>query len=184
MARTVCVVLPLVLMCFLAPGCEDGILVGPIGGEPQLQTDRLVYTLSGDPNTGWRTTLVVRYENHRSTPVYLPGCVSEGPVRPMYGFSRAEPDTSRIIFSLAWACVGGVPALKIQPGIVRIDTLEFVSLVSPAASPPEEPQQRVGFMRVGYAIHSGVTRTGEVDLRTLLPESERRSNIFEIRYPE
>jgi hypothetical protein len=39
-------------------------------------------------------------------------------------------------------------------------------------------------MRVGYALYSGVTSTGEADYRTLLPEAERRSNVFEIRYPE
>jgi hypothetical protein len=39
-------------------------------------------------------------------------------------------------------------------------------------------------MRVSYAIYAGVTETGEGDWRTLLPEGERQSNVFEIRYPE
>jgi hypothetical protein len=39
-------------------------------------------------------------------------------------------------------------------------------------------------MRVSYELYSGVTESGEADWRTLLPESERLSNVFEIRYPE
>jgi hypothetical protein len=174
----------LVLLALSAPlACRSEGPIAPTGLEHPLQTDRLVYTLSGGDVGGWETTLIVRYENRRGATVYLPGCVP-GPVRPQYGFVRPAPNMSRIIFSLAWACVGGVPALAIPDGGARVDTVHFVSLFSPAASPPDTPEGRVGLMRVSYELYSGVTESGEADWRTLLPESERLSNVFEIRYPE
>ena len=109
----------------------------PPRDDSPLQTDRLLYTLTGNDSSGWSTEVVVRYVNHGSEIVYLPGCQPGLPISPQYGFSRAAPDTGRVIFSIVWACVGGVPALPIPPGASRTDTLLFLSLVSPAARPRE-----------------------------------------------
>lgn len=148
-----------------------------------LQTDSLSYTLTGSHSTEWSGELVVRYVNRGRATVYLPGCQPGIPISPQYGFLRAAPDTGRVIFSAVWGCVGGVPALPIPPGGSRIDTLRYVSIVSPESRPIEHPWERVGLMRVSYAIYAAVTETGEADYRTLLPEVERRSNVFELRYP-
>lgn len=177
------------LICFaalaiLAPlACSD-----PAGPEPRpdpagtaLVTDRTEYKLAGI-SAGYETTLVVTYTNLGSRPVYWPGCNSTPPVGPIYGFARAEPDTGRVLSSLAWACVGGVPALKIPPGVSRTDTVRFVSLESPHAQPPDEPSQRVGRMRIVYDITGSVNAEGEANWRDRLPLAERQSNVFRITY--
>lgn len=155
----------------------------PTPRNPSLQTDRLEYVLTEFPFV-WETELVVTYENKNPRTVYLPGCLPEGTVEPQYDFVRAEPDTGRVFFTKAWACVGGVPALPIAPGTARVDTVVFVSSDSPGAQPPVQPHERVGLMRVIYRIYGSTTPEGEADWGDPLPIENRRSNVFRIRFED
>ncbi len=176
--------LSVILTVFGLASCTD--MTAPALDPPEpagspLRTDRLEYSLTRVPG-GFGANLVVTYTNQGSRTVYLPGCALEQPVSPMYGFVRAVPDTGRVISSIAWTCVGGVPALAIPPGAGRTDTIRFLSLESPHAQPPEHPHERVGLMRVVYDIHGSIDANGEADYRDRLPESDRRSNVFKITY--
>lgn len=161
-------------MLGVVSGCSAPTV--PERDDPLLQTDRLRYELSQVPG-GWETTVVATHTNRTGKAVYFPGC---GRGAPIYNFVRAGSGPE-VAFSLAWACPAS-KAVEIPAGTTRTDTLRFVSLESPNRVPPIQPEQRVGLMRVVYAIYGSVLESGEANWRDPLPEEQRRSNVFQIEF--
>jgi hypothetical protein len=68
-------------------------------------------------------TLVVRWRNPMTIPLYLPRCVMGG--APAYAIVRNTTHEERSAFTPESACPDGIPALRIGPDSARVDTLHL-----------------------------------------------------------
>jgi hypothetical protein len=68
-------------------------------------------------------TLVVRWRNPMTIPLYLPRCVAGG--GPAYAIVRNATHEERSTFTPESACPNGIPALRIGPDSTRVDTLHL-----------------------------------------------------------
>jgi hypothetical protein len=95
---------------------------------------------------------------------------------------RREPDSGVPAFiGAAWACVGGVPAGRLEPGASIKREVWLGSSLSPNAHPPLTIEQRTGTFRILLSLCEQASDDSG-DCR-LLPETERQSNVFEVLPP-
>ena len=142
-----------------------------------IQSDSLVYTLKSSPGVyeAWGS---FSYTNTTGHTIYFARCFSNSTV-PLANIRRSEVDTLlRSAVNVIWACVGGVPSGELAPGATVTIPLFLGSAVSPQAYPPTYAYERVGRFRVSFMLCSALG----IDGCPLLPQPERQSNAFEVRF--
>jgi len=71
-------------------------------------------------------TVITRVDNAGDAPGFLARCTPQTST-PIYGIAQlapVHPDGSA--YNPAWACVGSVPPIRIEPGASHVDTLRLV----------------------------------------------------------
>ncbi len=155
-------------------------------------TERIVSDSSAiitDAPVYWLTdiggTLLARvhatYANHSSERVYFSRC-NTNDTGPYYWIRRTGTDSLKPAdVGPVWGCPAGVPYGVVEPG----GTLSFDVIPSARAdyngSPPPNPAARVGLFRgeVGFWRCPWIGSSSQC---TLLPQVERQTNTFELRY--
>ena len=99
---------------------------------------------------------------------------------PVYGLQRATDKQLWSVIGVAWACVGGVPTGVVEPGESLRFQVWLGSAASPHASPPIQPEERIGLYRIVLFLFDHPT-TNDSDDRPL-SEGDRRSNVFEVKF--
>jgi hypothetical protein len=165
-------------------------LLSALGTDP-VQTDSLVYTLR-DVQGGYDAWASATYRNQTGGTVFYKRC--RGPdsnaaknnptvAGPMFGIGRAGPDSTRYnAVGWFWACPGPIPPGSIAPDEVVSVRVWLGSGDSPYANPPVTMANRTGTFRIYLMLCE--TFEQESDRCDLLPDEQRRSNVFEIRAPE
>jgi hypothetical protein len=164
----------LLLTCLVLAGCElfGGLDAADIAsyecGARWLCTDRQEYVSiyqSGEgPYRKYGFTLIARFENRLSVPVFLAGC----------GFYGVAPTSSSASgYAPVWACPGS-PRIPIVPGGVRIDTLEI-------SGPNDWQNERaLGILEGDFRLYYDVSRCPD-EVGCALEEGYRASNLFKVR---
>lgn len=128
-----------VLTILATLGCGASATLGPDGSaalglddrpEGSFTTDSLTYTARhiedlwpGVPIYGF--TVITRYTNPTSEPVYLWTCYPDSP-SPMYSVVASGGGVSDgVAYNSAWACVGHDRPIRVDPGATRTDTLHL-----------------------------------------------------------
>lgn len=101
--------------------------VGASTGQVALSTDRASYLAVSDGSDGpYRTymvTVVSRFTNGLTRPVYLERCYPDTPF-PIYGVVPAE-GVIEAAYNPVWACVGHDRQFVVKSGATRTDTLRL-----------------------------------------------------------
>lgn len=141
-----------------------------------LTTDQRTYV--GTPiqpgSTTFRFTVITRYQNNSSAPIFIEAC--GGTSTPGVGFQYTAPDGTPLqpADQLPFACSAGA-ALVVQPGAMRVDTLTVWS-AAPAVG------------RVFFGAGSCANDPNEISGVILgcpqwLAESDRTSNVIQVAAP-
>jgi hypothetical protein len=147
--------------------------------ESPVQTDSLSYGLTRGTRE-YRAYAMATYRNTTGAAVYFPRCGNKDTL-PMFGIARTGPDSLRRLFvDFAWACVGGVPTGVIAPGHSVTVRVPLGSVDQPNMTPPLQPADLVGQLRVELELCSDGVPDSE--RCTLLPAAARRSNSFVVHY--
>jgi hypothetical protein len=151
----------------------------PVRDNSPVQTDSLIYTLEYRSGI-YEAEAIARYVNRTAGPVYFDRCMPHDQ-KPMYGLVPVEARQKRPVLGMAWACVGGVLPGSVAPGDSILIPVWLVSADSPYSDPPITMADRTGCFR----IHLRLVRSPgkDSDRSELLPEEQRRSNIFCVRSP-
>ena len=98
---------------------------GDFGPVPDgaFTTDATSYVAVGIPRGRYRFTVISRFENRGAATLYLGRCYPNSP-HPLFGVELATPTSQKSAYSGIFACVGHDKQFAIQPGVVRIDTLQ------------------------------------------------------------
>jgi hypothetical protein len=75
-------------------------------------------------------TIVTRWTNTTASELYLMGCRS-GASSPWFSLSRGASRGPASPYTPDPPCVGGAPAIRVEPGAIRVDTLRIQGLASP-----------------------------------------------------
>ncbi len=94
----------------------------------------------------YRYTVITRYENRGTTPLYLGRCFPETP-QPLFSVDLSDRSQGESAYTQIWACVGHNKQFQIVPGAVRIDTLVV-----------EGPNTYQGGTTIGYGKVRGTYR--------------------------
>ncbi|MGH7619247.1 MAG: hypothetical protein ACREPM_18680 [Gemmatimonadaceae bacterium] len=91
-------------------------------------TNSTSYTAAVDSNlslTRYNFTIVTRFTNPTSSPIYFVRCNSSSRT-PIFGVSLVgQTDAWGSAFNPVWACVGGGGQFIVAPGATRVDTLHL-----------------------------------------------------------
>ena len=117
----------LVGICLAAIGCGAPT---EHGARLVLSTDQASYVAHDVTRDArfpqFAFTVITRVDNAGDAPGFLPRCVAQTST-PIYGIAQLAPiDPDGSAYNPAWACVGGVPPVRIEPGASRVDTLHLV----------------------------------------------------------
>jgi hypothetical protein len=144
-------------------------------------TDASIYTLTR-VDGGYEAEALAVYTNSTGRPVYYARCKPESS-RPMYGVRRTGPDSTAPAFvGGVWACVGGVPTGRVDPGETLSARVWLGSWDSPEAQPPITDAMRAGRFRIVFALCT--SHVDDSDGCEPLPAAAAESNAFEIRLPQ
>jgi hypothetical protein len=161
--------------------CDDAAdpMAVPDRDASPVQTDSLAYTLARGPSA-YRAVVTATYRNGGSAPVYFKRCMPNDPL-PTVSVRRTGADSARTLFvDWAWACVGGVPTGTLAPGQSVTVRVPVGSVDQPQMQPPLRPEQLVGRLRVELDLCARFT--AESDFCEPLPQPQRSSNAFLVRY--
>jgi hypothetical protein len=151
------------------------------GALPPIVTDAERYTLTKVPG-GYDAVAQAVYTNTTGRMVYYQRCTSELSGA-LYGVRRTGADSAAQSWvGGAWACVGGVPTGRLRPGESLRAAVWLGSTDSPNARPPIRPEERVGRFRIEFQLCTSFEN--DSDNCTLLLQTARQSNAFELRFPE
>ena len=164
----------------LVVGCVKDAWAPFLSSDP-VRTDALSYVLvrvSG--NYDYYAVARVRYTNPGPTAIFFPRC-NGWRTKPMYGIRReGNPELSAAL-GISWGCVGGVPMGRIEPGETVELEVSLGSHDSPNANPPILMEHRTGTFRILLRLcQSAEEDSAECDL---VPDEDRRSNVFEVLPP-
>jgi hypothetical protein len=105
-------------------GCREPTApMTPTSGTGNFTTDKSLYVASASgtaPYVRYAVTVIARYTNAAGVPIYIESC---GGGLPAYSVRLVGDSIHESAFDPIWACVGGVPALTVAPGEIRVDTL-------------------------------------------------------------
>lgn len=147
--------------------------------EDAVKTDATVYVLK-ESDGSFDAYATATFRNHFGRAVYFQRCTGDSQ-GPMYEIRRTGIQAGhRSLVGAVWACVGGVSTGDVPHGESISVRVWLGSAKSPNANPPDRPEDRVGVFRI--LLNLCRTYQGDSDDCELLPDSERRSNEFEIRY--
>jgi hypothetical protein len=143
-----------------------------------LRTDSTTYTATLIGGEGsYRTygvTLVARFTNGTSRPVYLDRCYPGTPY-PIYGIVSSEPSLESA-YNPVWACVGHDQPIVVRAGETRTDFLQIAGPNMWDGHTKEPMGALVGRYRLTYSVNSCADGYPcDVSARI------RGSNEFEIR---
>lgn len=175
--------LPFALVACLT-SCRDMTAVepsGPTRDASPAQTDSTVYHLHRTTNA-YEASATVTYVNRTATSVYYAPCGVGTYEGPLYGIRRTGPDsTRRLQNDIAWGCGGRVPTKELRPGDSVTVQIRLGAYDQPTQSPPVQPEDLVGLMRVQFSL---CARSGNSDDCALapLPQALEQSNAFDVRY--
>lgn len=148
-------------------------------GEPPVRTDAAVYLLEESADR-FDAEAIATYTNRTGGSVYFRRCEAES-TGPMYDVRRVGPDADRrSLVGAAWACVGGVPTGVVPPGDTLTTRVWLGSMKSPGATPPDQPEDRVGLFQIGLSLCKDHVR--DSDRCEPLPDAARVSNYFEVKF--
>src|SRR5439155_21746187 len=123
---------------------------------------------------------VATYKNRTARTVYFARCMP-GDHTSMYELRRVGDTRTHVTtVGAMWACVGGVPAGQVSPGGTISVRVWLGSAKSPHAQPPDNDQDRIGTFRILFALCR--TRVNDSDRCVAVPDAERQSDTFEIRF--
>ncbi len=151
----------------------DTIVAAQSRDASRVQTDSAVYTLKREFSS-WRAYPVAIYRNTTSAPVYFAPC------RGWWVRRTGADSTRRLDSNIAWACGGGRPTDSIAPGEAMIVRVVLSSNDSPHRQPPLQLEWLIGWMRVELRLCREYE--AESDDCDLLPQAERESNAFLVRF--
>jgi len=135
-----------------------------------VQTDRLIYAFDGAN----QVTVVAVYTNTTEAPVYYERCPQIGGISTTYSYERLFPKRGTLgIGDAVWACNGDAPRGVVPPG----ETLRVDARVSLSGDISTNAEERWARLRINFMLYDGPTGSGEA-----LPETQFRSNVFEVRY--
>jgi hypothetical protein len=143
-----------------------------------VTTDARVYHLKEFPNR-FDAYAVATYKNRTGKTVHFARCKSDDRT-PMYELRRVGDVGMHTTVGAIWACVGGVPSGAIPAGGSASVRVWLGSAKSPHAQPPDNDQDRIGTFRILFALCQ--TRVNDSDHCVAVPEAERRSDAFDIRF--
>ncbi|MFA5891926.1 MAG: hypothetical protein WDA27_13410 [Actinomycetota bacterium] len=149
--------------------------------EAPVQTDARIYYLEESADR-FDAEAVATYTNRTGRQVFFERCKSDSQ-GPVYRIRRvgANADRRSLVFAV-WACVGGVPTGALPPGGTLTARVWLGSTKSPGASPPDEPEDRIGTFQITFELcREHAEESGKCQA---LPDSERVSNEFEVRFKE
>jgi hypothetical protein len=108
--------------CRSPAGLEsDNLGSVPDGAFTTDATGYVAVRIPGQPR--YRFTVITRYENRGVVTLYLGRCFPNSP-QPLFGAALATPGTGESAYATIWACVGHDKQFAIEPGEVRLDTLQ------------------------------------------------------------
>ena len=162
----------------------DTIVTIPSWDTSPIQTDSDVYTLERVSNAwggAWRAYPIAIYRNTTNAPIHFARCTSSSTL-PMWIVRRTGADSTRRLFGdHAWACVGGVPTGSIAPGDAVLVRVILGTVDQPDMQPPLQLEWLIGQMRVELWLCRGAVADSD-DCVEPLPQAERQSNAFEVRF--
>lgn len=151
----------------------------PARDDSPVQTDSLVYTLRSRPSV-YEAEAVAHYVNRTGRPVYFAQCIGREPLA-RHSIVPVEPRQRRPVLGVVWACAGGNPPGVVAPGDSLLVRVWLGSMESPHANPPITMADRTGCFRI--LLHLSHSPSEDSDALELLPEEQRRSNIFCVHPP-
>lgn len=168
-----------------AGACGTTSPVAPSRDSSPVQTDSTIYHLERnlDALDAWAT---VTYVNRTGSAVYFERCYF-GDSTPTYTYQRIEGPSlfdragwsNRTVVGIAWACYGGVPTGVLAAGDSISIRVWVGSADSPHAYPPVTYAERIGTFRILLDLCA----TYAIEVCSLLPVEQRRSNEFLLRLP-
>lgn len=163
----------------MVAGCGSALDAGLARDDSPVQTDAVAYTLRRESGA-WRAYALATFRNTTGAPVAFARCMPSDTL-PMFGVRRTGADSTRELFlDWAWACVGGVPAGSVAPGGAVTVRVPLGSVDQAMMQPPLQADWLVGRMRVELELC--VPPVAAWDDCQLLPQAQRQSNAFEVRY--
>jgi hypothetical protein len=159
------------------PEATSGDVTADQAGEVTLRTDRAAYsaTLIGGegPYRTYAATVVARFTNGMSRPVYLQRCYPETPY-PIYGIVSAA-EGREAAYNPSWACVGHDLPIVVSAGDTRTDSLRIAGPNAWDGHTKEPFGDLAGRFRLSYAVSTCRAVSG-CELR-----GRGESNEFEVR---
>jgi hypothetical protein len=77
--------------------------------------------------------------------------------------------------------VGGVPTKELRPGDSVTVQLRLGAYDQPTVSPPVQPEDLVGLMRIQFSLCTRSVNSDDCALAPL-PQALKQSNAFDVRY--
>jgi len=144
-----------------------------------VQTDSLIYHLRRRADE-YRAYATATLRNTTTSPIYFAQC-NINTVSPMFGIRRTGADSTRRYFQeWDWACTGGVPTGTLNPGDSIVVRVPLGSVDQPTMQPALQPGDIVGELRIELTLCAQFeTESGRC---ALLPQAQRSSNAFSVRY--
>ena len=128
------------------------------------------------PDTQYHFTVISRYENRGTVPLYLGRCFPTSP-QPIWNVGLADTSETGSAYSQIFACVGNDQQFEMAPGAVRIDTLQ---IQGPNAFDHYTHQPLDGITDGQFRLYYNVL-LGSGDGAASAPMSVRLSNAFVVR---
>lgn len=137
-----------------APVATSDELTAGQSSQLTLQTDRAAYSagfIGGEgPYRRYTVTVVARFTNKTSRPVYLERCYPDTPY-PIYGIVSTE-EGREAAYSAAWACVGHDRPIVVSLGETRTDSLHISGPNTWDGHTNQPSGDLVGRFRLSYAV--------------------------------
>jgi len=117
----------LIGICLVAIACRAPT---EHGARLVLSTDRASYVAENvtrdERFPQFTFTVITRVDNAGDAPGFLPRCTPQTS-SPIFGIEQLAPvNPDGSAYNPAWACVGNVPSIRIEPGASHTDTLRLV----------------------------------------------------------
>ena len=150
----------------------DTIVATSSSDASPVQTDADLYILKREFKA-WRAYPKAIYRNTTSAPVYFDQCF-------LWSVRRTGADSTRTLFSdIGYSCGGG-PLGSIAPGEAVMVRVYLGSNDQPYVQPPLQQEWLVGRMRIELRLCR--EPEADSDYCDVLPQPERESNAFEVRF--
>ena len=151
----------------------DTIVAIPSSDASPVQTDSDIYIVKRESN-GWSAYPTTIYRNTTSELVHFARCF-------LWSVRRTGPDSTRAPYSnIPWACTGGWPTGTIAPGDALMVRVYLHSHDQPGIQQPLPPEWLIGHMRIELRLCREAL--ADSDYCDVLPQLERESNAFELRF--